>query len=323
MLEHLAPHEVHVWLAEPASFADPAQLRALDALVSPDERTRTRAFAFEENRRESLVTRGLVRASLSRYRSMHPRGWRFRRNAYGRPELDPPCGLRFNLSNCPELVVCAVCEDAEIGIDVEPMRHAPRILGLADTVFAPAELAELRRLPPDRQIDRAVSLWTLKEAYIKARGIGLSLSLRSFAMSLSAGAPPRVTFGATIDDEPSRWAFRTIEAGGLRIALAVETHGAEPVVRLRRWRGRPSVRSAGWRRLADHVERDVLSARQPSPRSLEDLARCAVDGEDAAPAVPRLDDASLGHEPALHDRDVCSLVDDDAKRSPAGSRHDS
>lgn len=237
-LELLAPNEVHVWVIKPPSIIEPAVLHWFDELMTADERKKQRAFVFDKNRHESLVTRGLVRTSLSRYRSKPPSEWRFLSNEYGRPEIDPPCGLRFNLSNHPEMVVCAVCEHADLGVDVEPIHRGPEILEVADSVFAPEELSELRHLPFDARLDRAVSLWTLKESYIKARGMGLSLPLDGFAMRFPSNGPPCVTFAATIEDDPFRWAFRTMNVDGFRIALAVDAHGADPVVRLRRWLGR-------------------------------------------------------------------------------------
>jgi 4'-phosphopantetheinyl transferase len=217
----LARNEVHVWIAVPreAPHAD------WEALLLDDERRRRDAFVFEKNQIEFLATRGLVRTTLSRYRSIAPAEWRFRNGEHGRPEIDPPCGLRFNLSNHPGLVVCAVCEDADIGVDVEPISRGDEILGIADTVFAPGELATL-----NGRRDRAVSLWTLKESYIKARGMGLSLPLDRFSFDLDE----RLSVEPPIVDDVARWTFRTFDVDGFRIALCVDTGGAELAVSLER-----------------------------------------------------------------------------------------
>lgn len=227
----LAPEEVHLWIAEPPALDDPELLAAYDALMTDDERARQRAYVHERNRREALVTRALVRASLSQYRAIAPSAWRFRIGEHGRPEIDPPCGLRFNLSNHPSMVVCAIVLERDIGVDVEPMTRGEEILSVADTVFAPSELAELRALSAPEEADRAVTLWTLKEAYIKARGKGLSLPLDAFAFHFAPGAPPVVSFDPRIDDRAARWTFRTCDVRGHRIALAVD--GPVAAVRLR------------------------------------------------------------------------------------------
>lgn len=216
----LGPNEVAIWVARPEAWGDAVQAH-YDALMTDAERSRQRAFVFEKNRRESLVTRGLVRTTLSRYRAVAAGEWRFRTNEWGRPEIDPPCGLHFNLSNHPSMVVCAVSEGRAIGVDVEPIARGKDILEMADTVFAPSELAELRALPEASRPDRAVALWTLKESYIKARGMGLSLPLDRFAMRFHEGAIT-VEVRAPIVDDAARWTFRIVDRDGHRIALCVE-----------------------------------------------------------------------------------------------------
>lgn len=214
---------VHLWVVSPEALND-ASLAEGHRLMTDEERARQRAFVFERNRREYLATRGLVRTVLSRYRDVAREAWAFRRNEYGRPELEPPCGLRFNLTNHPQLVACAVRRgELEIGCDVEPLERGPQVLDIADTVFSPRELADLRALPAAAQPDRAVALWTLKEAYIKARSMGMSLPLKEFSFELAPDAPgPRISFTAEIDDDPARWAFTMIDLDGYRLALAVE-----------------------------------------------------------------------------------------------------
>jgi 4'-phosphopantetheinyl transferase len=219
---------VDLWLLRPE--ACPAgDLATAMAWLAPAERERHARFVFERHRVEYLATRALVRRALSSYRPVAPAAWQFRTNAYGRPAIDaaasdpsgdPATELRFNLANHPTLVVCAIRHGAELGVDVEPLSRGADILAIAHTVFAPAELAELHALPQADRPDRALSLWTLKESYIKARGMGLSLPLDGFAFSFDAPAP-RISFAPAIDDDP---------ALGHRIALALEV--PSPAVRV-------------------------------------------------------------------------------------------
>jgi 4'-phosphopantetheinyl transferase len=215
------------WLA-PAALSDAELARVLPWLTD-EERIRHRAFVFERNQREYLATRGLVRRVLSRARMAPPGSWRFVKNEYGRPQLDPPCGLRFNLANHPSLVVCALREgELEVGVDVEPLARGGEVLEIASTVFSPHELAALRALPPAQQAERAISLWTLKEAYIKARGMGLSLPLQEFSFVFSAGGA-EIQFSAALPDDPARWAFSWFDRRGHRIAVAHEVaRGGRP-----------------------------------------------------------------------------------------------
>ncbi len=213
--------EVNLWYAVPGSIHDTHLLTAYEALLLPDEERRYRGYRLERGRREYLITRALVRCVLSEYRPVPPEEWRFRSNAYGRPEIDPPRGLRFNLSNCEGLVICAVADRLAVGVDAEPYSRANTIVSLAPRIFSHAELDGMSRLATARAREqRALSLWTLKESYAKARGLGLSLPLQSLCFALDgegitlAADPP--------DDARDRWDFTLLDVGSCRVALTVE-----------------------------------------------------------------------------------------------------
>jgi len=219
--------ELHLWVLRPDRVEDPEVLEWCRGLLAPEERRRYEAFVFDRHRHEYLMTRALVRTTLSRYGGIAPKDWRFVANAHGRPELAPdlltPVGsslssLSFNLSNCLSLVVCLVSERHEIGVDVEPLARADHILEVADTVFSDEELMELRALDAPRARDRAVSLWTLKEAYIKARGMGLSLPLDQITMRFEPSLSLHTT--AAVDRAPEAWSMRTMDFQGHRMAFA-------------------------------------------------------------------------------------------------------
>ncbi len=175
-----------LWCAYPDDLLEEEVAEACAAVVSEEELARCQRFRFENNRREALTTRALSRTALSHYHPLPPQAWRFTANAQGKPAIDPvidpDCKLKFNLSNSPGLVVCLISDGAEVGVDVESFARAGRILELAPEVFSALERAGLDRLPEianrpgaDRP-GRALSLWTLKEAYIKARGHGACLA---------------------------------------------------------------------------------------------------------------------------------------------------
>jgi 4'-phosphopantetheinyl transferase len=213
----LGPNAVDLWVARPNAAQGADLLARFRSWLAPEEEKRFTSFCFDKHRHEYLVTRDLVRTALSTYRAVEPAAWTFIANAYGRPAITPPCGLTFNLSNTQTLVVCAVAEELEIGVDVEPIERAPTILGIADTVFSPAELAELSALAPAAARERAVSLWTIKEAYIKARGMGMSLPVREITVRF---AETIVLAAAPSDEHPDGWALQTLDFEGHRIAVA-------------------------------------------------------------------------------------------------------
>ncbi len=214
------------WVCPP-EVEDPILAQALSWLTD-EERERQRAFVFERNRREFLATRALIRTALSRVEPAPPQSWRFVRNEYGRPALDPPRGLCFNLSNHPTLVACALRRGSlEVGVDVEPLARGSDVLEIAATVFSDRELSDLRALPAAQQPERAISLWTLKEAYIKARGMGLSLPLKEFSFVFGPGGVG-IRFSPALDDRSERWSFTWFDRRGHRLALAYERCVGEP-----------------------------------------------------------------------------------------------
>ncbi len=200
-------------------------------LLSSEERARWEGIRVERGREEFLLGRALLRTTLSRYVSRRPDEWRFELGERGRPELvgakDDPIlsDLRFNLAHSEGLVACIVASGGDAGIDVEHPRRSTDYEALARRFFSDDE----RRLfahPSDRPSDRPsedgrrdtfYSIWTLKEAYLKARGIGIGLPLRSLSFEPgppSASGPGRIRarFGPEVEDEPADWQFDLFRA---------------------------------------------------------------------------------------------------------------
>jgi 4'-phosphopantetheinyl transferase len=236
-MDLLPLNAVHVDLVHADSADAWAQHDAYRALLSPDEHDRMARLIFERDRRRFLLTRALVRTMLSRYAGVRPADWSFIANVHGRPEiLDRPRGapdLRFNLSHTEGLIACAVTIGREVGVDVE---HIGRRLthDVAGRFFAPREVSDLRVLPEDEQHRTFFDYWTLKEAYIKARGFGLALPLADFAFKLSPPAPPQISFEPSLQDDASTWQFHQEWPTPLhRLGLAVRREGADLPVRIR------------------------------------------------------------------------------------------
>jgi 4'-phosphopantetheinyl transferase len=226
-LAELAEGEVHVWVARPTALTY-EELALCAKVLSPDERARVPRFRFERHQREATVSRALVRTTLARYVDRAPEAFAYRVGSHGRPDLaiEPPSGLFFNSTNHPELVACAVARHAEIGVDTEPLSRGEEILEVARTVFSAPELDAMEALPVAARPDRAVSLWTCKEAYIKARGLGFSASLLEIVVEFPASAPPRLRFLAGYD-EPGAWSLRIEDVPGFRIAVAVRARARD------------------------------------------------------------------------------------------------
>ena len=211
----LATGATEIWLCDPDEVSAPdLQARACE-LLDDDERRRYERFRVERGRRLFLAGRALVRTTLSRYAAVDPHDWRFRFGDHGRPEILAPATsppLSFNLSHTDGLVACAVTLGAELGVDVEATGRARKLRRLADHTFAASEAADVHAASELDRRRRFFSYWTLKEAYVKARGEGMSLPLKRFAFAFPA--PGRITarFDREVDADGSAWGFALFEA---------------------------------------------------------------------------------------------------------------
>ena len=203
----LAARQVVILLAQPDTLDDPARRDAALSSLTVDERAWLDRFRFPRDRDVALASRALQRRALSSCvdGAIAPEAWRFVPDCHGRPQIAAPAldlVLSWNVANTIGLVACAVTIERAIGIDVEPQRlDAPaEVVGL----FATAEQRALRALVAAEQPRRFVELWTLKEAYLKARSLGLALPLERFAFDPST-VPPGLSIDAELADVPARW----------------------------------------------------------------------------------------------------------------------
>jgi len=180
---------VELWCsAEPAEL-DVELAQRYEALLSTDEKVRWQRFRQADDRRRFLLTRALLRTVLGDHRGQAPHELEFTVDRWGKPQLvSMPEGeepLHFNLSHTDGMVVLAVSRQAEVGVDVEDERRDVQAEALTLRYFAEEELRALRALPPEERQPHFLRLWTLKEAYVKALGLGLRIPLDSFAFALS------------------------------------------------------------------------------------------------------------------------------------------
>jgi 4'-phosphopantetheinyl transferase len=227
--------EAHLWLLDPARWDLDALGPRLRAWLCADEVARMERYAFPRSRAEYLATRALSRAVLSRYAAVAPPAWRFIANRWGRPEVATPAHawLRFNLSNADGMIACVVARDRDVGVDVEDTARSVDTLGTAAHVFAPAELAALRAQPGPAHRARFFHYWTLKEAYIKARGMGLAIPLERFAFELGAeGEAPRIAIDPSLGDDAGSWQFERLRPSARHQLAVALRRGDDPALRL-------------------------------------------------------------------------------------------
>jgi 4'-phosphopantetheinyl transferase len=229
----LAPERIDVYLVSPEAVTAAAILGELATVLDEDERIRWRKFVLAADRHDFLVSHALVRFALSRHASVPPFAWSFTTNRFGRPEIANPSvadGLRFNLSHTAGLIAVAVGRERDIGVDVENVtRELP--IETAALILSPAEIDRVRRLPDQQRHERLFALWTLKEAYAKGRGLGLSLPLGEFSFDFDE-PPTEIILAPQSDADPGRWLFelhRPSPVHCLALAYDAAKHGRAKV----------------------------------------------------------------------------------------------
>ncbi len=174
----------HVWLCDGGEVLSAGEREQYLALLSAEELARYRRFVFEQDGNRFLTAHALLRKVLSRYSNTPPQQWRFESNAHGRPSLAGRAGLYFNLSHTQGLCACMVSAEPLCGVDVENIQRRNRLPGVAQRMFAESELQQLRGCDDAAYRLRFFQYWTLREAYVKALGTGLSASSRQFWFEL-------------------------------------------------------------------------------------------------------------------------------------------
>lgn len=220
----LAENEVHVWKVELDKLANKSA--SFQLLLIDTEIERAGRFFFEKHRQYWIGAHAILRIILGHYLNVEPTSLRFTTNDYGKPSIiHPPAGkrLRFNLSHSGDLALYAFAYDKEVGVDVEQRRSDIEYEDLAAHYFSSYECATLRSLPLEVQEEAFFSCWSRKEAYIKARGKGLSLALDQFDVSLSPQEPARLLGCREEPEAVEHWSLRAIfPAAGYAGALVAE-----------------------------------------------------------------------------------------------------
>ena len=194
-------------------------------MLDDEERARAARFVHERDRHQFIAAHALLRILLQELAGGPAGAWRFIAGSHGKPSLhpDPRLGrLAFNISHTRGAVACAMTLDHDIGVDIEDLERPGRLLEIAHAYFAPDELIVLHSAPPAEQHAVFLRLWTLKEAYIKAHGDGLSLPLDRFAFALS---PPAIAFAPGFPDDPAVWQFCTFTPTASHILSVAVRHG--------------------------------------------------------------------------------------------------
>ncbi|HPC94081.1 MAG TPA: 4'-phosphopantetheinyl transferase superfamily protein [Sedimentisphaerales bacterium] len=229
----LPANEVHVWRME--LDLPVRRLLHLARSLSPAELDRAARFRSLYDRNCYIARRGILRQICGAYLATEPAAITFDQGPWGRPRLSQKCdgnGLRFSLSHSHMVALYAFTRGREVGVDIERIRSDMAWQPLAPLCLSARERALLRALPETARTEAFFTLWARKEAYLKARGVGLSVRLNQIDVV------GRGTYGGVLARIGARWqepwsgCLQDLDAGRHDVAaLAVEAPGLTVVCR--------------------------------------------------------------------------------------------
>jgi 4'-phosphopantetheinyl transferase len=204
----LAPAEVHLWQAT----LDDRLARGLRHLLSTDEISRADRLHFAKDRIQFTAARGLLRILLSAYLGINSAELQFAYAEKGKPSLKEtqPRAINFNLAHSQSMAIYAFAHDREVGVDLEYVREDLAGERIAERFFSPRESEMLKSVPAELRKEAFFNCWTRKEAYIKARGEGLSMALDEFDVSLGPGEPAVLLRHHKEPAEVTHWSMRSV-----------------------------------------------------------------------------------------------------------------
>ena len=183
-------------------LADPATYERCLSLLAPDERGQHNRQQVPAKRLEIASSYALLRLGLEFVTGTAASTWKVRRDSMGRPLVEGPAdGMHVSVTRTPGLVACLITARRACGIDAEQLSPRVPYMRIAEQVFSPGEIADLRGLEEKARIERFFVLWSVKEAFAKARGEGLAAPLDKIEVSLEQNGevnmmmPPEITGG--------------------------------------------------------------------------------------------------------------------------------
>jgi 4'-phosphopantetheinyl transferase len=223
----LADNELHVWRA---SLDSPSQLlHRFTGTLNANEKERAEKFLVPQAREHFITARGILRALLSMYLEIDPEKVELQHGPEGKPSLSyvHNSQICFSVSHSQGMGLFAFAQRHEVGVDIERIKANFRSMEIASHFFATDEVTALAKLPPELEAEAFYACWTRKEAYVKARGRGLSIPLKSFTVNFTdseqllrdeTGAPwscyrlePTPGFAGAVVAEGENWSLKCWE----------------------------------------------------------------------------------------------------------------
>ncbi|HWV14547.1 MAG TPA: 4'-phosphopantetheinyl transferase superfamily protein [Cellvibrio sp.] len=217
--------ECHLWFLDLTQLPEDT-VRQTQLFLSTDELQRMRTL--KRRQLEFIATRALVRLCLSRYTNEPPQSLQLKTAEKGKPFLaGANTPIQFNLSHCNQVAVLVIGWQAALGVDIESTTRNRSQREIAARYFHPLELAQLEKLDNPAHNTHFFRLWTLKEAFFKATGEGISAGLEKAAFHLE-GQTINAQLADELNTQADDWQFyQTFMNQDFCVALA--RHSGEEI----------------------------------------------------------------------------------------------
>lgn len=229
-----AAREVHVWRATLSRSAD--QLSKLGGELPLEEQERADRFRLEHDRMRFLLGRLIARTVLARCLQQPPREIRLILDDSKKPSV-ASSSLHFNISHSGDYILLALARDRRIGVDIERLREVEDMNEIATRYFSKVEQSCLNSAARETRMESFFRCWTMKEAYIKARGEGFGLALDSFDVAFLAGESPRLLATRFDSADAGRWSFHRVDVGPDHVAALATESPSQLELKLWDWSG--------------------------------------------------------------------------------------
>ncbi len=203
---------LHIWYF-PLHTQDHAIVK-LHGLLNLEEQEKAERFSSKLLKCRFIVGRASLRLILGRYLNEEPAELAFENGEFGKPSLRRKSdlnSLQFNMAHSHDLGTIAVANGRRVGIDIERVRTIEDMDKIVLNSFSPFERSAFAGIPAKDRTTAFLRCWTRKEAYLKATGMGLSLPLDKFDVTMAPGHEPRLLRVENNSEEVSRWSFSDLD----------------------------------------------------------------------------------------------------------------
>jgi 4'-phosphopantetheinyl transferase len=230
-------NHAHLWCINTEEVIDLNILPHLLNILSDEEKLQQGRFYFEQDRLNYIVAHSFLRLCLSRYAGIAPAEWIFEKDKYGKPHTQNHINgfpVKFNISHTQGYVACIIAVQHEVGVDVEYVSWDESKMDIAKRYFHDDEFHDLNKLSCNELPKRFFKYWTLKESFIKAKGVGLSYDLNKFYFQFNDAQPVRIFFCDDLNDNPDEWNIYLFEVSPHHICAVAIDNGVVPVTLIKK-----------------------------------------------------------------------------------------